>query len=224
MLALDTSSTACSVAFVEDGNYKLKHVVAPRQHAATILAVIEAVLPCSLSELDLLAWGCGPGSFTGLRIAASVIQALTFTYNLSCIKISSLAALAQTAYNRHNWQKILVAVNAGIGQVYCASYCFANACRLQIVVAEQRLSKIDLITSLTGNDARCLVGDAWSQFTGDVLDLQHSTAICVDTNSCPSAVAVAQLALSQYSTGNYANSTDITPNYLHDDLFKINKS
>src|SRR5574337_2025289 len=98
ILAIETSSTVCSVALYWDGDIVSKQVLDPNQHAKVILPMIDELLSIAeinIKKLDAIAFGCGPGSFTGLRIAASVAQGLALAHHLPLISISSLQALAQ---------------------------------------------------------------------------------------------------------------------------------
>src|SRR5690606_29845388 len=101
LLAIDTSAQACSIALQIDDEVKVWHEVVPMQQAQLILPRINQLLQesnLSLNQLDAVAFGCGPGSFTGVRIATSLAQGLGYALNIPLIPISSLAGLAQAAY------------------------------------------------------------------------------------------------------------------------------
>src|SRR5471032_2163673 len=101
ILAIDTSANACSVALLINNETLSSHKVIPMQQAQLILPMIEELLltaNITLNQLDALAFGCGPGSFTGVRIAASVAQGLAVAHDLPVISVSSLQALAQAAF------------------------------------------------------------------------------------------------------------------------------
>jgi tRNA threonylcarbamoyladenosine biosynthesis protein TsaB len=100
LLAIDTSTDACSIALLADGTVHRDHRVEARAHARLILPMIDALLSraaVSRSSLDGISFGCGPGSFTGLRIAASVVQGIAWPLGLPVFPRSSLELLARSA-------------------------------------------------------------------------------------------------------------------------------
>jgi tRNA threonylcarbamoyladenosine biosynthesis protein TsaB len=100
ILAIETATDACSVALYRDGHYSQRHEVLPRQHNQRLFSMLGELLPAgSLRDqgIDALAYGCGPGSFTGLRIAASAVQGLAFASNLPALPVSTLACQVATA-------------------------------------------------------------------------------------------------------------------------------
>lgn len=214
MLALDTSSAACSVAFVDDAQHILKHEILPQQHAQVVLAWITEVLPCALTDLEVLAWGCGPGSFTGLRIAAAIMQALMFTYNLPLVNVSSLAAIAQAVYNIHLCPKIIIAVDAGMNEVYWGKYSLNDNGIVDLLVPEGRMKIGDLLKLRLEPDCY-VVGKVWDQYDWGTEQPRHLT----ECDCYPNALVVAQLAQTKYAAGNWHNKINVTPNYLRDNLF-----
>jgi tRNA threonylcarbamoyladenosine biosynthesis protein TsaB len=125
LLALDTASQACSVALAVGDEVIERIETRPRMHAATVLPMVEACLAeagLKLAGLDGIAFGQGPGSFTGLRIAASVTQGLAFGADLPVAPVSSLAAVAVAAGRVHGWADVLVANDARMGEVYTGAY------------------------------------------------------------------------------------------------------
>src|ERR1700738_5023172 len=102
ILALDTATQACSTALVSDETTITRELLTERGHAEHLLAMVDAVLEqagIDLGQVDALAFGRGPGAFTGVRLAASVAQGLAFAARLPVVPISDLTALAQRALN-----------------------------------------------------------------------------------------------------------------------------
>ncbi len=126
ILALDTTGSACSVALTLNGVIYDDMVLAERQHTQRLLPMVDHILQQAdvrLSELDAIAFGCGPGSFTGLRIACGVTQGLAFGANLPVIPVSSLATIAAQAFEKKpKIEYCLAAFDARMNQVYAGVY------------------------------------------------------------------------------------------------------
>lgn len=125
ILALDTATPACSVAIWQDGNIIAKQRLVEQQHSQYILPMIEQLLSegqLSLAQLDAIAVGKGPGSFTGVRMAVSVAQGLAFGANLPILPISTLAILAEQAYQLTGHTQVLTAIDARMNELYWAVY------------------------------------------------------------------------------------------------------
>lgn len=128
LLALDASTQALSVALYDsaDAGQSREHFeIAPRAHAAKLLPVAQRLLDeagWQLPALDGLAFGCGPGAFTGLRIAAGFIQGLAYGADLPIAPVSTLAAIAARALARHNGDAVRVVQDARMGEIYTADF------------------------------------------------------------------------------------------------------
>lgn len=125
VLAIDTATEACSAAILVADEVYERFLIAPRRHSALILPMVEEVLAeagVSLRQLDGLAFGRGPGSFTGVRIAAGVIQGLALASDLPVAPVSTLWALAQGACRSGGPECIVAALDARMGEVYLGIY------------------------------------------------------------------------------------------------------
>ena len=121
ILAIDTATEACSAALWNDGTLSAHFEICPREHTQRILPLVQEVLTESgttLSELDALAFGRGPGSFTGIGIA----QGLALGAELPMIGVSTLATMAQGAWRKTGATRVLAAIDARMGEVYWAEY------------------------------------------------------------------------------------------------------
>ena len=102
LLAIETATAACSIALGVDGNVGERHeILALRDHSQRVLVSIEALLKeasMDLADLDAIAYGKGPGSFTGIRLAATIAQGLALGVGKPLVEISTLQTMAQTAY------------------------------------------------------------------------------------------------------------------------------
>ena len=125
MLAFETSSREGSVALQVDGAVRQAPIATPRQQTEELLPLTAKLLNgagLSLRDLDAIAFGRGPGSFTGLRIAAAAAQGLGMATGLPLLPVSSLAATAQGLWRTHGSSNTLVCVDARMGEVYWAAF------------------------------------------------------------------------------------------------------
>lgn len=162
ILALDTSTNACSVALLVADTFIERYEWAPRQHAQLLLPMVQSLLAeadMKLSQLDAIAFGCGPGSFTGVRIAAGITQGLAFGADLPVIPVSSLQALAQGAYEDMGAEKILAGFDARMQEIYWGAYQLGEDA-LMIPVSAEALAKAESVTLPAGRDW-VKIGDAW---------------------------------------------------------------
>lgn len=129
LLALDTSSACCSAALWIDGELRERHEFTARGHARLLLPMVRELLAEAqqqLSGLDAIAFGRGPGSFTGLRVAAGVVQGLAFGAGLGVLPVSDLRALAEQALRRggrgDGTGYALACMDARMAEVYAAVF------------------------------------------------------------------------------------------------------
>ena len=125
LLALDTSSIACSVALCSEDEVFERHEELAREHTRLLMPMIREVLEESgldLAALDAIVLGNGPGSFIGMRIAASVAQGLAHGSRLSIVPVSSLAAVAAQVFAETPAREVIVAQDAHMSEVYLGGY------------------------------------------------------------------------------------------------------
>ncbi|MFD2229191.1 tRNA (adenosine(37)-N6)-threonylcarbamoyltransferase complex dimerization subunit type 1 TsaB [Alkalimarinus sediminis] len=125
ILGLDTSSEGCSAALIKDGQVTSVYEVVPRDHTRKIIPMIQQVLKDSDTkpeQLDAIAFGRGPGSFTGLRIAAGVTQGLAYGLDVKVIPVSTLEAMALEAFVLEGHQRVATAIDARMDEVYWGAF------------------------------------------------------------------------------------------------------
>ncbi|MEB6337916.1 tRNA (adenosine(37)-N6)-threonylcarbamoyltransferase complex dimerization subunit type 1 TsaB [Serratia rhizosphaerae] len=125
ILAIDTATEACSVALWNQGETHALFELCPREHTQRILPLVQQVLAESgvtLAELDALAFGRGPGSFTGVRIGIGIAQGLALGADLPMLGVSTLQTMAQGAWRMTGAQRVLAAIDARMGEVYWGQF------------------------------------------------------------------------------------------------------
>jgi tRNA threonylcarbamoyladenosine biosynthesis protein TsaB len=125
ILAVDTSTENCSVALMMGDEIISRCEYAPREHTTKILPMVDTVLAeggVKLTQLDALAFGRGPGSFTGVRIGIGIAQGLAFGADLPMVGISTLMTMAQGTYRTHQSEQVLTAIDARMGEIYWGQY------------------------------------------------------------------------------------------------------
>ncbi len=199
LLAIDTATEACSCALFIDGEIQQRSQIAPRQHTNLILPMADQLLKAAdlkANQLDGLAFGRGPGSFTGLRIAAGVIQGIAFAADIPVAPISCLAALAQAAYIEHGYEKVRAAIDARMDEVYFGSY-IVDAEGIMRSHDTEIVCKPELIKPKDGEWYE--VGSGWA------------TGL---NNKYPQATAIIPLAVAAFKEGNVVNAEQALPVYL----------
>ena len=214
LLAFDTSYNACSIALSKNGKVKVLHEVLPRQQAQCLLPMIQALLldaSLTLNHLDAVAYACGPGSFTGIRIASSVAQGLGLALTKPIIQLSSLALLAQAAFLEKKWEKILVAVDARMQQIYWAKY-VVKAGIVELLDTEQ-LTHANAISLPQGKDWYG-VGDGWEGYAENLIHTLSFTPYDIVSTQLPTADALMPLMLARLAKKEVITPKEAIPTYL----------
>lgn len=156
LLALDTSTEACSVALYVDGDVLALDEVCPQQHSKRILPMVQQILAqaqLNLSQLDGLVFGRGPGSFTGVRIGVGVVQGLAFGIDRPVYGVSTLQAMAQASLDSvddHVGAALCFsAIDARMAEIYCAAFLRDAQGVMQPLSAEMAIKPAQLAAHLT---------------------------------------------------------------------------
>ena len=166
ILAIETSQQSCGVALRDANGLHSQHQLAARQHASLLLPMIEELLTdnkLGVQDLDAIAFSCGPGSFTGARIAASVTQGLAYAANAQAIPVSSTHALAHTYAQQHaasDGFPMFVLIDAHMGEYYAACYRFESDHALaETLLPDSLLSEKQLLDELIRRESAALLGN-----------------------------------------------------------------
>ena len=167
LLALDTSSLACSVALQVDDAVTSRHEEQAREHTRLLVPMIEEVLAeaaISATDLDAIVLGNGPGSFIGMRIATSVAQGLAHGAGIRIVPVSSLLAIAAQVLETNGADGVAVCQDAHMDEVYLGLYAAGQPGVPQLVGAE-RLHDQSVISELELEPGRFMAaGFGWQRY------------------------------------------------------------
>lgn len=220
ILALDTCTEMCSVALLTNTMLFEKAQLTQRGHSDLVLGMLDTVLAeanCELSAIDCLAFGRGPGSFTGVRVGVGVAQGIAFARQLPVIPVSTLAAVAQRAIDEHDAKQIAVALDARMGEVYAAHFRVENglavACDDEQVCTPESFKPLD-------NSAWFAAGTGWREHQ-TVLEANFEGQLsAVDASLLPTAAAMVKLAQYEQQQGRSIPAEQAVPVYLRDNVAK----
>jgi len=221
ILALDTSGTSCSVALWSDTGLLIgKEELAERQHTQRLLPMVKDLLQeadVKMSSLDAVAYGRGPGSFTGIRIAAGVAQGLAFGIDCKVIPISTLAALALRYHQRSNTGNLAYAcsLDARMGEVYWGEYIIDETHpELALPQIAERVCSPEQVKVINSVYAACGSGMAVANMPEAMLASAQS--VCSELE--PRALEMARLAGADFALGRQCAPEDALPVYLRDEV------
>jgi tRNA threonylcarbamoyladenosine biosynthesis protein TsaB len=218
ILAIETSTEACSAALLINGEIEERFEFAPRGHGDLILQMVDDLLADAAlkpQQLTAIAFGRGPGAFTGVRIATSVVQGIALGADLPVVPVSTLAALAQGAYRLHQHHKLLCAMDARMGEIYWGAY--AIEAGVALAQADECVCPAAAAPAVSGGEWQG-VGTGW-QVYGDALVQRYGALASVcDTAALPRARDVALLAEHGYRNGRAVSAEQALPVYLRDNV------
>lgn len=215
LLALDTAATACSVALLTDAGIQETRLEAERVQAETLLPMVEQLLSqagLGLRALDALAFGRGPGAFTGLRVAASMAQGLAYGAGLPVLPVSNLDALAAVAQARHGATRILACLDARMQEVYWAAYSAEGDSLARLT--EEALSPPGDITPPEGV-AWFGAGSGWGAYP-EALKARVPGLRGMDATCTAGAGDIVRLAYKAFKRGEAVAPERALPVYLRD--------
>ncbi len=229
ILALDTATENCSAALLIEGRLLAREQLLTRGHAERILPMIDELLReggAALAELTAIAFGRGPGAFTGVRLAASVAQGLAFGAGLPVVPVSDLRALAQRALERDPAAiRVLVCSDARMHEVYWG--CFERAAEgpavatvLAVAAGDEHVGPPETVRLPAAWPAPLLTRGVGSGFAA-YPELRSLLAGRVDhfhEGLLPRAQEIARLAAREVAAGRAVAADEALPVYLREDV------
>ena len=224
ILAIDSTTEACSVALIEGCTVASHFELAPREHSQRLLPMVDQLLQqqqVSLNELDAIAFGRGPGSFTGLRICVGLVQGLAFGADLPVIPVSSLAALAQTAIDDELCAldaTVAAAIDARMDEIYwqCFTVVDGLVVPVEATLQEQLTTPEQLFLPVQSSNsaATVAVGSGWQY----AQRLPEQPLTIVDDQLLPKASAIARLAQREWENGVRVPADQAMPSYVRNEV------
>ncbi|MGB1800727.1 MAG: tRNA (adenosine(37)-N6)-threonylcarbamoyltransferase complex dimerization subunit type 1 TsaB, partial [Gammaproteobacteria bacterium] len=210
ILAIETATEACSAALAIDDSQIERYEVAPRKHTQLILPMVEELMneaDIKVSDLDAIAFGQGPGAFTGVRIAMGVIQGLAFAQDTPVIPVSTLAALAQHVANDH--QYVASAIDARMQEIYWGLFKKNDSGVMQAISEEVVCAAKDV--DFISDEIWFGAGSGWDTYS-DVLSSKFDNNLSgFDGQLFPSAVDVLALAKPAYMENKMISVEQASP-------------
>ena len=222
ILALDTSSDACSVALQVDGRIAERHEEVPREHTRLLMPMIESLLRehnLALVDLDTIVLGNGPGSFIGMRIGAAVAQGMAFGAGLKIVPVSSLQAIAAEVMNKRDVSRVLVAQDARMGDVYLAAF-EPDGARLPVAVGEV------VLHNASESVAEYLLGDTVAAGAGwvrsaELADVAQTHGLVIAEVQLPRAQFLLPVGIRAWQSGGAIPPEDLEPAYVRTQVASV---
>jgi tRNA threonylcarbamoyladenosine biosynthesis protein TsaB len=213
LLALDTSSAACTAGAMNGEAIATRYEEQPRAHTKILVPMIRTVLEeadLAVAELDAVVLGNGPGSFIGMRIGASVAQGIAFAAGIDIVPVSSLATVAAAAGDAG--EVVAVAQDARMQQVYVGLYRI-DAAGLPQPVIRERLQDCSAIAEIAANAPVVLAGAGWRRYPA--LEAANREAVGRDGKLLyPRAAALLTLGQAAFAAGLGVAPAEVEPAYL----------
>ena len=212
LLALDTSTEFCSAALLRGESLTHREAHAVQRHSEFILPMIEDLLATAdfeLSQLDGIAFGAGPGSFTGLRIACGVAQGLAFGVNIPVVPVGTLVALAQEA----GADKVIACLDARMGEIYHAVYLRSGTSWKEVVAPG--VGPAQAAPVIDGNGwFGC--GSGFAVYAKELTKRYAGQLSGIAADLHPHARSIARLAMPVLVTGRGVPAEQAAPVYVRD--------
>ena len=219
ILAIDAATEGCSVALYTDGTVEAVRSVSPQGHTRLLLPYIDGILKkagVSLEDVDAVACGRGPGSFTGVRIGVSMAQALAYGAEKNLIGITDLQAMALRAHKETGLQYVVAAIDARMSEVYIGIYRMENGVPVAVadeVVVPPENAKVIMAENLSGNNF-AYTGTGFGTYADLIADFGNRAVRA--ESQLPDAVEIAELAAIRFAAGEKNDPENVLPVYLRD--------
>lgn len=220
LLALDTSTENCSAAITINGELYQQQQLTQRGHSTLILGMLDQLFKqagATIADIDALAFGRGPGSFTGVRIGVGVAQGIAFARDFPVIPVSTLAAVAQAAYEYSGHANIAVAMDARMNEIYAASFHLQDGF-MHLLGAEKVCNAEQFLPA----NSHCWfgAGNGWEVYAAALEAGFAGQLTGKNTAIYPQADIILKLAEQQFARGEFVSADKALPVYLRNNVAK----
>jgi tRNA threonylcarbamoyladenosine biosynthesis protein TsaB len=216
LLAIDTSTDYCSVASSREGEVFSRHLPAGQHQAEIVLGLLDSVLEqarLEIGQIEGIAFGSGPGSFTGLRIAAGVTQGLALARGIGVVPVGSLLALAEAAAESYAAERVISCLDAHMDEVYYAAYQRAGTAWKEICAPG--VYRPDEVPVAPGRDwVGC--GSGFDAYRERLSGRLAESVSVIRPEATPTARAVLRLAIPRFAADDADDAAAAVPVYLRD--------
>ena len=220
LLAVETATEACSAALFIDGTITERFELAPKEHTKLILPMIDGLIAeagLKPSDLDGLAFGCGPGSFTGVRIATGVIQGIAFGLDLPVMPVSTLAAIAQDYFDHNDGDIAFVAMDARMSEIFWGVYQRGVQGYAELI-GKEAVTPAEEISFPEKKGVG--IGSGWGVYQQVLMSRLAGYVSHCQTGNLPRAAAIARLGARGFTQGLAVAVDEAMPVYLRDKVAK----
>ena len=209
ILAIETSSDACSVALSYKDKIFSFHELMPQKHTEKLMGLLEKLIRDAGAKFEVLhaiAVGCGPGSFTGIRLSCAVAQGLAYSCNIDAIRVSSLEVMAKHFNKKYKAEDVMTLVNAHMKQLYIGRFRYnqnelSSFSEKAIEIGDFNTSDLNLNTFVVGDGCQIVINKL-KRFSSKVY------------SHYPNALDLLSLAQVKYEKGETLSAESILPVYL----------
>lgn len=221
LLAVETATEACSAALSINGVITERFELAPKHHTRLILPMIDELMSeagLSVKQLDGLAFGCGPGSFTGIRIATGIIHGIALGADLPIVCVSTLAAMAQDLFDRSEHSLAFTAIDARMEEIFWGVYQRDKQGFAELIGAEAVLAPEAVSCSI--NQVGVGIGSAWGVYADTLSNCLAGQVTYYEADALPRAALIARLGVQGFKQGLAVAVEYAKPVYLRDKVAK----
>jgi tRNA threonylcarbamoyladenosine biosynthesis protein TsaB len=215
-LAVETATAVSSIAACRGDRVGIRRYENARGGSENVYESVREALDevgLKLEELDCIAFGCGPGGFTGLRVGAAVVQSLAFGVSVPVCRVSSLAVMAAGAIQRHGASLVATCLDARMGEAYVAVYAADDNEMISVRLEDRLVDPHEY--EIVSPQKFLAAGPGWAAFT-DLRERHEARFDGTDFDLLPSAEDLLPLARHYFSTGRTVAAAEAVPNYVRD--------